>query len=436
MEFTQEDIKQRLIDGLRSKASWAEILFFSTNSRLLDTVAENLSQAISYDEFLTRNTRWDLATEKSALVSQAKFRGYEPHRKIGAKGDIKYVQTLGIEGNILGTNIIDTVESTVYDEDGAQVDAYCKNTGNLDGGQDEEDIESIRVNGIDTFQAGDKAVVQKDYEVKLRQSDYILKATVWGAYEYNVDNNVDLWEWVPTEENVVKVSAFTPAGEQLTTSQQEEVIEFLKQDKPPTDIVRFYDVNFIYLAFHMQLFVQDPSYVLSDVKARVIDGVEEEYGLENIDFMQPLYDTGWKGFVNDIEGVTYHASYIEIIKYEDFNEAYLGDIDLDLTPVEIESVRVFIRDNTLENPEWEFVAQDDGDGQFIEESGYDLTGSSINYTTGEGVIDVVSGLDQSYTDYDIKVYYQVDSINIHLNERNQIFKIDEITDVTAEYLLE
>jgi hypothetical protein len=576
MQFDFDSVKDRVIENLRKKASWAEILFFSTNSRLVDAFAEEIANIASYDEFLTRNTRWDLATEKSALVTQAQFMQYDPHRKIGATGTIrvssnenfndtyskiieipkytvfsngdeikftstqienllttdnyidvpvvqgepktytyiaqgqdyeeieilnsniedtiyeitvngelwtevedlnssdssdkvyelenkvnynginivfgngifgkkltegdvitfKYVETLGIEGNVLSENVITTVESTIYDADDDQVEMYCKNTANLDGGTDEEDIEDIRTNGINAFQAGDKAVVQKDYEYKLEQNDYILKATVWGAYEYNLDNNLDLWTWIPTQENVVNVSAFTPGGEQLSTAQQNEVIAFIKEDKPPTDIVRFTDVNFIYLAFHIDAYVQDTSYVLSVVKNNIIEGVQEEFSLENIDFMEPIYETDWKGYINDIDGITYHSSYIEIIKFETFNEAYVGDLNLDLYPIEKESIKLYIKDTSNPNAEYDLMGVDDGDGNFIAESPYDLTGSSINYQTGEGVVQVNSGISGTYSDYSIKVYYQPDSINLCPNERNQIFKIYEITDVSAEYLEE
>ena len=88
MTFDYDSVRGRLIAGLQSKASWADILFFSTNSRLIDAVAEGIAELGSYDEYLTRNTKWDLATEKSALTSQAQFLQYDPHRKIGSSGNI------------------------------------------------------------------------------------------------------------------------------------------------------------------------------------------------------------------------------------------------------------------------------------------------------------------------------------------------------------
>jgi len=579
--FDYSSVRARLIAGLQSRASWSEILFFSTNSRLIDSVSEAIAELAEYDEYLTRNTRWDLATNKSALTSQAQFMQYDPHRKIGASGTIrvstsetfdagyddlggadsivfpkytvfsdeggtikftstedqimtitddyvdisviqgepktfaysasgdvyeeisidnsivedvlyevlvnstaweevsdlntaskednfyelenklnfdgvniifgndifgvklqpgdsvefKYLETLGLLGNILGSGIVTTVESTIYDSDASPntVTIYCTNTDNLDGGVYEEDIEDIRTNGINTFQAGDKAVVQKDYKVKLEENSNVFKATVWGAYEYNLDNNLDLWTYISTEENLVHVSAFTSLGEQLSTAQKNEVIADIQEDKPPTDIIDFVDTDFIYLAFHIQAFIEDTSKVLSVVKSEIIDGVTERYSLSNVEFNQPIYETDWKGYVKSIDGVTYHTSYLDLINYSVFNEAYLGDLDLDIYPIDTGSVKVYAKEGA---GSYVLIGTDDGAGNIDPESGYVLTGSSINYTTGEGILNVVSGLAGAYGDYSIKTYYKTDAINIELKTRNQIFKVEEISDVTATYLLE
>jgi len=573
MTFDYDTVLESLTDKLKQKASWADILFYSTNNRLLEVIAEGISQLGAYDEWLTRNTKWDLASEKSALVAQAQFMQYDPHRKIGATGTIrvssdedfsgshakivefpkyttfaneegtvkfvstssenllttenyidipvvqgeaktfsyiaqgdnyeetsilnstiensvyelyvngtlwseiddlneasesqqvyklenklnydginiifgngifgkkltsgdsilfKYVETQGIEGNVTSTNVITVVEDTIYDIDGGQVDIYCKNTSNLDGGNDEEDIEDIRTNGTDTFQAGEKAITKKDYEVRLEAQDYILKSVVWGAYEYNLDNNNDLWDWIETQENLVNVSAFTPAGEQLTTSQREEVIEDLNEDKPPTDIIRFTDVEFIKLIFHIDARVIDESYILSEVKTDIIGKVTDRYNLQNIDFFEPIYETEWKGYVNSLDGVCHHSSYIEIVKFDTFNIAHQADFLLDLYIIEPKTIKVYVKGGDV-GSDYVLIGTDDGEGGFIGESSYDLTGSSVNYNTGEGTLIVVSGLGSTYTDYEIKFIYQRSNLNICPNKRNQILTVYDITDVTAQY---
>ena len=574
MDFSVESVKARMQAALRAKSSWADILFQSVNNRLIDTVAEAIAELARYDEYLTREKKWDLAQDISSLLTNSKFMQYTPHRKIGSSGDIKvstsstfnatpsnsviipkytifsnnedikfattqdeillttdnyieipviqgiplvythiadgdefeeieiendsiedtlydiyvegelwtkiddlndasgtdkvyelnnevdfsgitikfgnnifgkkldegntviikYLQTLGVEGNVLSLGLITTVESTIYDENSSIVTLYCTNAESLDGGDDTETVEEIRTNGIDAFQAGDKAVTQSDYSIKLRENSLILKASVWGAYEYCVDNNLDLWTWIDTEENIVHVCAITPLGVELTEDQQESVIEDLVLYKSPTDVLQFEDVEFIYLIFHVVAKVADVSNVLSEVKSNIIDALEEEYSIENNNFFEHLYETEWKGIVSDVEGVTYHTSYVEIVKYETFNEAYLADITLNIYPIEAESIQVYIKDTTDEEADWELIGVDDGNGEFTAEDGYSLTGSLIDYSTGEGYINVQSGISGDYEDFSVRIVYQTDQLNICLTGRNQILQIEDATDVTATYL--
>jgi len=574
MDFSVESVKARMQAALRAKSSWADILFQSVNNRLIDTVAEAIAELARYDEYLTREKKWDLAQDISSLLTNSKFMQYTPHRKIGSSGDIKvstsstfnatpsnsviipkytifsnnedikfattqdeillttdnyieipviqgiplvythiadgdefeeieiendsiedtlydiyvegelwtkiddlndasgtdkvyelnnevdfsgitikfgnnifgkkldegntviikYLQTLGVEGNVLSLGLITTVESTIYDENSSIVALYCTNAESLDGGDDTETVEEIRTNGIDAFQAGDKAVTQSDYSIKLRENSLILKASVWGAYEYCVDNNLDLWTWIDTEENIVHVCAITPLGVELTEDQQESVIEDLVLYKSPTDVLQFEDVEFIYLIFHVVAKVADVSNVLSEVKSNIIDALEEEYSIENNNFFEHLYETEWKGIVSDVEGVTYHTSYVEIVKYETFNEAYLADITLNIYPIEAESIQVYIKDTTDEEADWELIGVDDGNGEFTAEDGYSLTGSLIDYSTGEGYINVQSGISGDYEDFSVRIVYQTDQLNICLTGRNQILQIEDATDVTATYL--
>jgi hypothetical protein len=86
IQFDADSIKQRLKDRLRSKSSWANILFFSTNQRLIDAVAEEIADDMQYDEILTRETKWGLARQISSLMAEVKFFNYYPNRKIGASG--------------------------------------------------------------------------------------------------------------------------------------------------------------------------------------------------------------------------------------------------------------------------------------------------------------------------------------------------------------
>jgi len=619
MQFDVDSIKTRLINTLRSKASWAKILFYSTNQRLIDTMAEGLAELARYDEYLTRETKWTLSLNRSSLTTQSKVVGYTAHRKIGssgilrigidtaigsetwistktfktgdtvyyndilyksiqdsnlnkqpdtevlwwslldikpsntvlipkysvfsdsaslkmtnintenltttdnfidieviqgipksttaiAQGDIyeeidvnnvsienseyeiyvngvlwteisdlrltadgtaknyeisnkidfsgitlkfgndtfgkkleigdvvlfKYVETLGVSGNISTVGVIDTVESTIYDSVSSIVDLKCYNLQQFDGGTDEETIENIRTMGSNVFQTGDRAVSKLDWKTILLQNNFIQNAVVWGEYEYNIDNGNIPGTYVSVQENVVHISAYTPSGTQLSSSQKDSIRSYLNDYKAPTDIPQFTDVEFINLTFNSTVYISDRSYVLSTVKNTVTTQLEAEYDVNNLDFKQDINESDYKAFIDGLDGVDYHDTSVKFYIFSTFNTAYEATITIPLFSIKKSSLEIYVKDTTDANATYVKIATDDGAGGFTAESGYDLTGSSINYDTGEGSLIVVSGLGATYSYYSIKAYWQTNSNNLTLLKRNQIFKYGE-ANITTQY---
>ncbi len=619
MQFDIDSIKTRLINTLRSKASWAKILFYSTNQRLIDTITEGIAELARYDEYLSRETKWTLALNKSSLITQAKVLKYNAHRKVGARGTLrigiddaigsvdwdstvtfktddtvyynsilykskqdnnlnkqpdtevlwwdvldikpantisipkysvfsdggtlkvtnintenqtatdnfidieivqgipksttniaqgsiyeeinidnvsienseyevyvndvlwteisdlrltasgadknyeifnkidfsgitlkfgnntfgkkleigdvilfKYVETLGASGNISTTGIIDNVESTIYDSILNIVDLKCYNLQQFDGGTNEESIENIRTMGPNVFQTGDRAVSKLDWKTILLQNSFVQNATVWGEYEYNIDNNNPPGTYVSVQENVVHISAYTPSGDQLDTVQKDSIRSYLNDFKSPTDIPQFTDVEFINLTFNSNVYVSDRSFVLSTVKNSVTTQLSQQYDVNNLDFKQDINESDYKAFIDEISGVNYHDTAIEEYIFSTFNTAYEATITIPLYTIKKSSVKIYIKDTTDANANYIKIATDDGGGGFTPESGYDVTGSSINYDTGEGSLIVVSGLAAAYADYSIKIYWSITNNNLVLLKRNQIFKYGE-ANITTQY---
>jgi len=577
MNFDYESIRDRILDSLRATASWASILPFSVNRRIIDAVASGIAEMGSYDEYLTREAKWDIAQNLSSLVLNSKFLGYDVHRKLGASGNVRisavatfdsppakiivipkyttftnggdisfvtigvnnilttdnyidvavlqgiqtttafvaagdtyesfeydnaniedalydvtvndvaytevsdlnnsaaadkvytfknkpnldgveiqfgndifgkklivgdnvlltYVDTLGIEGNVVSAGIVDTVDSTIYDIDLDVVPLYCTNLTSLDGGQDEEEVDNIRVNGVDTFQAGGKIVSKTDYEIAIKDYSYVLNAVVWGSYEQNILAGGDPWDAINILYNNVYISAYTPAGIQLTTDQRLAIASGINDDKPPEDIVIFQDVDFILMAFNITAFVESEDFVLSVVKADIISILQDTYDLEVTEFYDHIYDTAWKKIVSNVEGVAYHNSYIELIEFFTFDSEYVaaGDV-LPIVDIVTTTVKIYAS-GTGTSGEYDLLGTDNGSGGFTPESGYDLTGSTIDYNTGAIGITVVSGLSEPWDNFSLKIYYQTEDANndsnLVLNGINQIFKIEEITNVAASY---
>mgnify|MGYP001231085192 CR=1 FL=1 len=89
IQFDAVSIKNRLIERLKAKTSWADILFYSANNRLIDIFAEELAYDAQYDEMLTREGKWSIAQQISSLLAETQFFNYYPYRKKGASGSLK-----------------------------------------------------------------------------------------------------------------------------------------------------------------------------------------------------------------------------------------------------------------------------------------------------------------------------------------------------------
>lgn len=87
--FDVTSIKNRIITSLRKSKAWSTILPNSASFRLIDAVAEEIAYLALYDEYLTREQKWNLARNRSSLISQSDIFKYTPARKTGANGQVK-----------------------------------------------------------------------------------------------------------------------------------------------------------------------------------------------------------------------------------------------------------------------------------------------------------------------------------------------------------
>ncbi len=98
IDFSYETILQRLKDNLSSKLDDSNILFYSTNQRILEAIAEELAEEMRYDEYLTRESKWNTAQNASSIMNQLDFFNYRAHLKIGATGNLKISTNSDLNG--------------------------------------------------------------------------------------------------------------------------------------------------------------------------------------------------------------------------------------------------------------------------------------------------------------------------------------------------
>jgi len=577
-QFDATSIKNRLIERLKAKTSWSDILFYSANLRLIDIFAEELAYDAQYDEILTIEGKWSIAQQISSLLAETQFFNYYPFRKKGSsgyvkvstsetfntiyalnidlpkftifsngslsfvasesfallnneastlipvvqgspktetfialgntyetiqiinssientiidvyvngtiwsplkniressggneliyeirnlndfsgisikfgndnfgkklvKGDVvlvKYLETAGELGNIESANNITTVESTILDSNGNEVTLYCTNDSPIIGGSSYEDIESIRAKAPKTYQTGDRAISKEDYKSILENFSFIKKGTCWGEAETNDDLGNLPGTFLPSEENVVHLSVVTTSDGQISTTQEATIRDALNDKKPPTDIVVFEPVNFIYLNFIVHAFISNKKYILSYVKNSISANLASNYSIDSLDFKKPIRYSDYTSLIDSTNGVDYHETTIQFYKFEKFNTAYTADIIIKMENITPGSFQVWYKDTTMISaylPLAHDVQTLPGDrvGTIVAESGFTILTSSINYNTGIGNLIVTSGLTASDANYSLKIVYRVDSSSIIPTKRYQIISYGS-SDITASYI--
>lgn len=88
LQFDYETILNDLTTKLQDRLG-GTISGGSSIQRLLEIISEKLAQVVRYSEYLTRETKWSLAQNASSILTQLELFGYNPHRKVGAKGTIR-----------------------------------------------------------------------------------------------------------------------------------------------------------------------------------------------------------------------------------------------------------------------------------------------------------------------------------------------------------
>lgn len=87
-QFDYESILNDLTSKLQEKLG-GSVSGGSSVRRILEVIAEKLAQVVRYSEYLTRETKWSLAQNSSSILTQLELFGYDPHRKVGARGTLR-----------------------------------------------------------------------------------------------------------------------------------------------------------------------------------------------------------------------------------------------------------------------------------------------------------------------------------------------------------
>lgn len=402
---------------------------------IADAAVENSSLQVYVDGEL-----WSQAPDNSTLLSGSSDKIYKIMAEFddtvsiqfgdGSRGMIppagslifiRYVQTLGIDGNVYASSSINTVVSSVYDELGVLVNnVSVTNTEAVLGGDAEETTESIRTLAPKVFATGDRCVTRDDYIAVLESYAGIGNANAWGENEedppnYDMFNRVRL-AIILQEWQVPSNSFKTTLGEYLRTKAQLTVkYEFIT----PVQLL-------VIPVLDLKAFQGN---TLSQVQADIISAIGDQFSLGTTTRIgMNKYLSDLVSIVNAIQGVSYHHLYFQI--YKDLVHNYqspdqFGET-LDALPVLPGSLQVYVGDT--------LAAVDDGANHLISmNSLYTFTpASGINYVTGHvGVSFVTPNPHPS----EVSVRYKQNENGDILVGVNQICRLQQVDITSITYVV-
>lgn len=352
-------------------------------------------------------------------------------------GDIiifKFIETDGSNGNVHSQNSITTVSSIIYDEENLEVDLYCTNDNEISNGLDYEDIERIKVNAPKSYKAGNTAITTDDYKAIMSKFSFVKKVNVWGESEVNEDLHNPPGTLIPQEENVVHVCLISTETSGVSSEQELQIREEILTKKSPTDIVIFEQPNFVYVAFTTDAYILEKQHSISFVRDNIYFALKETYSLDNADFKNSIFQSDYISTVSKAKGVGYHNTTFTLYQILRFQSAYVCEIDFAIKNIKQNSVKIYILDKTQPGNVYTQIGFDDGSGNLISTipETYDLSVSNIYYETGLGYLIVVSGLEETHTNYDIKIDFETESDNILSTKRNQILLFGSAS-ITVNY---
>ena len=343
-----------------------------------------------------------------------------------------YLSTDGADGNIYTSDVITSVETQAFDENGKVVKLYCTNTSSFIGGKDYPTLEEIRELSPQVYQTGNRASSTSDYETILKQMDGLGKISVWGAYEILKDANKDPWEFISSEENLIHIAVLDSNNEDITELKKNEIINEIHDKCDPTDLFYFETVSKIPMIFHVDATITSSAYTTSEVESNIKTALSEKYGIDNMNFGDDVYDSDYVRLIDETEGVENHISYVELYsETKIFTSAYVGTFRLPIYPIDYSSVKIYIKDDS-DDSDYKLFATCDSVGSIIGNDEYITTESTINLNTGEGVLRVSSGLTSDYANYTFKILYQYISRNLINSSRKNILYYDG-SEVTLSY---
>jgi hypothetical protein len=375
---------------------------------------------------------------------------YAPKLSAGQYVLIKYADTLGDQGNIQSLNVINTIESTLYDVYGTDVTSqlYVKNNEAISDGLDFEDIESVRNNAPALFQAGFRCGSLADWKSIIDNVSYVYNSALWTINDVGGST-------LASELNTVYITGVSNSGDDLTLAQQTDIeLNYLREKKSPTETITWQALEKVYAFFDVNAKINN---LTSDVvTTQIKDAVDAEYGTLNTNFQTNIYESAYNSVINSVPTIVYHNTDLyhmeknvpKTATNETIIPSYVG------TDTAVLEDQVFLTSNSIKiwykqklANAWSTIKQiGASSGTIIYSympSSFTITGGTINYANnqysytiaGSGLVPDIPNPGSTDPDgYLLYLSYQTKDGNGLMNNCIRLPKKYQITDVDEDFV--
>lgn len=276
-------------------------VWITDSNRVPQYPVKILSQSEIFTTFDLENYSCSLINSSDFTQLTLKFGDGKRLRKLTA-GEfvlVRYVETLGETGNIIGTQEITQSLEPILDSNGVEPELGFRTYFGITGGRNEETTEEIREAGPRLFFGGYRAADDLDWEALINQHPKVLKSIVWTDYTTNKFS-------VSPSQSIVYVSAVSKTGGPLSAAAKNEVIAYLNTKKSTTDVVSFQPLSIINLRIVCKAVIKNSPQSL--VKTEIEDALINKYDITKMLFSQSVYDSNVACVIDSLDNVLYHKT--------------------------------------------------------------------------------------------------------------------------------
>ena len=285
-----------------------------------------------------------------------------------------YVQSDGVLGNVYSTDLITTLNSTIYDVNSVIQTVTVANTTNFLGGDDLQTIEEIREAAPQVFATGDRLVTKADYIAVLNSYPGVADSNVWGEAE-ETSPDVDYY-------NQVQIVAIMENWVLPDTAFKSTLSAYLYTRSLMTVRYTYVAPEILYVIPTLVIKVLS-GYQLSAVQSEVETDVSALFTLGTASKLgKSVRESDVTATIDGIDGVSY--SHLTLKLQKELSDTYDSTYDwsetMEAVPLLATGVEIYIDDTC--------IAIDDGAAGWTDlGSTYTVTGD-VTYATGVVNVDI------------------------------------------------